>query len=99
MAYNLKIIEYPNGEIQIRYYSVPMRGGIDSIGGFEENVFSKDEESIKDPFHNKRVREVDDFDSLVLQMESNRFRNCNRTKQMVYSYSRCADCLQRKSKL
>lgn len=84
MHYNLKIIEYPNGDTQVRQYSTPMR--CKECNGLYEDEFERD------PFHQKRVQEVENFDGLSSSQDAkdeNVWRNSNRTKQMVFMYSRC----------
>lgn len=90
MAYNLKIINYPNGEIQLRYYSNPMKSK--EWNPYEDSVL--DDISKLDPFQYKKFREVKSFDELTedehkTDVEANQYRNCNRTKQMVFTYARC----------
>lgn len=95
MVYNLKLIEYPNGSTQLRYYSEPLQSKKPSDPyeeverhnyipeGYEEN-----------PFTGKLVRvsnSVETFDEIEKRIEDNRYRNANRTKQMVHTYARCGN--------
>lgn len=89
MHYNIKIIDYPNGETQIRRYSVPLRCKEDKpdVDDWELQVI--------EPFSGDLVREVDDFfpDKEISEEEKerNRYRNANRTKQSVFMYARCVE--------
>lgn len=89
--YNVKAIQYPNGEIQLRRYSSPLVLR-------EENCYEKDMEFFYEPaldfdanpFTGKKTKEVDDFAMLDKLREENARRSYNRTKQSIFSYSRCA---------
>lgn len=87
VAYNVKIFEFPNGEVQVRRYSTPM------ISTKEENMY-EDSNIEYNPFDYKRTKEVDMFEDVrelsEEEKEHNRWRNFNRTKQMVFQYARCA---------
>lgn len=93
MGYNLKIIEYPNGEIQTRYYSTPM------ISSKESDYYElpTHDDYLRNPFCVEKVREVEDISDLDRrelseeEKEYNRYRNFNRTKQMVFDYARCGN--------
>lgn len=93
MGYNLKIIEYPNGEIQTRYYSTPM------ISSKESDYYESPhhDDYLRNPFCVEKVREVEDISDLDRrelseeEKEYNRYRNFNRTKQMVFDYARCGN--------
>lgn len=87
-AYNIKCIEYPNGSIQLRIYDKPMKSS-EPI-----NFYENDAEQCVCPFTGGLVKVQDEFvEPKVLtdeERENNRYRNANRTKQMVFQYSRCA---------
>lgn len=97
MHYNLRLIEYPNGEVQIRYYSNPMYKS-DELPQELELKKKKVKKELyelthsQEPFSNTWVKEVNSFEDLekndsVDFMRS--FRSLNRTKQAIYSYARC----------
>lgn len=88
MAYNVKIFEYPNGEVQVRRYSVPMVSKR-PVNMYEDDVSLLDECAVYEPFCGKKVKEVVSFDTDEEEKERNRWRNFNRTKQMVFQYARC----------
>lgn len=81
-AYNVRVIEYPNGEIQLRRYSAP-------ITHKEPCEIDNDRISEYNPFDYKNIREVDDFDTVLKSQEDNEVRSYNRTKNKIYEYSRC----------
>lgn len=87
-AYNVKVIQYPNGEVQVRRYSTPL----------EHKEPNEYEEDIRigyelDPFTFRPLKVVDDFDDLPdsshATKEENEIRSFNRTKQKIHEYSRC----------
>lgn len=83
-AYNVKVIEYPNGEVQLRRYSTSMVSHIDDP--YEKDV-------IVNPFDFTEVQEVKAFDSVtkksISSQADNELRSFNRTKQKVFEYARC----------
>lgn len=89
-GYNVKVIEYPNGEIQVRRYA-------SAIVPKEPEYYEKDmtffyEETLdfdKNPFTGKATREVDNFDDLTNVQQENEKRSYNRTKNKIFEYSRC----------
>ena len=81
-AYNVRVIEYPNGEIQLRRYSAP-------ITHKEPCEIDTDRISEYNPFDYKNIREVDNFDDVLKLQEDNEVRSYNRTKNKIYEYSRC----------
>lgn len=93
MVYNLKLIEYPNGSTQLRVYSNPLQNKkpnndyeINEKHNYIPNGYSED------PFNGKLVKvheAYESFEDIEKQAEINRYRNANRTKQMVFNYSRC----------
>lgn len=88
MAYNLKIIEFPNGEVQTRYYDKPM------VSTKEECMY-EDSNEIINPFDYSKTKRLEDIENkrelTPEEKENNRYRNFNRTKQMVFQYARCAN--------
>ena len=80
-AYNVKIIEYPNGDVQLRHYSAP-------IVPKEIEMYEKDMtmlyESDTDPFAFSKFKEVDEFDHIISSQEENEKRIFNRTKNKVF---------------
>lgn len=87
MAYNLKIFEYPNGEVQVRYYDKPMVST-------KDEQFYENHDDVYNPFSHEKTRVVEEFEDVreisEEEREYNRYRNFNRTKQMVFQYARCA---------
>lgn len=84
-AYNVRVIEYPNGEVQVRRYSSPLERK-------EPNYYEEELDFDLNPFTGEKVREVDDFDQLTVHhatTEENERRSYNRTKNKIYEYSRC----------
>lgn len=84
-AYNVRLIEYPNGEIQVRRYGSPLERK-------EPNDYEKELDFDLNPFTGIETREVDNFDNLVVRhatTEENEKRSYNRTKNKIYEYSRC----------
>ena len=86
-AYNTKMIEYPNGSIQIRRYSVPMLSEPDNP--YEEGY-------LYEPFDFKKVTEVKWYEAFpepkkksCSSSEENERRSFSRTKQKVFEYARC----------
>lgn len=86
-VYNARLIEYPNGEKQLRRYSSPLERKMPNdyeeeriIDGYERNVFD-----------GKMSRVVDDFDDIICNhatQEENDRRSFNRTKNKIYEYAR-----------
>ena len=87
-AFNVKVIQYPNGETQVRRYSAP-------IERKEPNEYEEDlrEGYELDPFTYRTFKEIDDFSELPdknhASKEDNDIRSFNRTKQKIHEYSRC----------
>lgn len=82
MAYNVRVIEYPNGEIQLRRYSSPLEKK-------EANYYEDDLDFNVNPFTGEDGR---DYDKIVMNHatpEENEIRSYNRTKNKIYEYSRC----------
>lgn len=89
-AYNVRVIEYPNGETQIRRYSSPLERKMTNDyedeqktipNGYEQNVFD-----------GKLSRVVNSFDDICnhATKEENDRRSFNRTKNKIYEYARSA---------
>lgn len=83
MAFNVKVIEYPNGNIQVRYYSEPMREN------FEKPI--QHEKYVIEPFENTRVvvTKFETKEEIAKREDYNRYRSAVRSKNMVYTYARC----------
>lgn len=88
-AYNVKVIEYSNGGIQVRRYSRPLKRK--EPNDYEEELVIGEN---VDPFTLCKFREIDSFDELDKKShaskEDNELRSFNRTKQKIYEYSRSA---------
>lgn len=90
-AYNVRTIEYPNGEIQVRRYSSPLER---KEPDFYETDNYDTEKYALEPFTNQLVRIVDDFKPDTTRHatpEENATRSYNRTKQKIYEYSRSVE--------
>lgn len=94
MHYNVRIIDYPNGEKQLRYYSVPQYINEDKVTGV--NDLLKDKKYDIEPFTNSLVKIVDDFEDEISSCCEDSDNNLhsfmvsvNRSKNAVYSYARC----------
>ena len=79
--YNFKVIEYPNGSVQIRVYSQAM--GIESDNMTDEPLV------VLEPFEQTKVKEFNSFNELKSKEEENRRKSLSRTKQMISTYARC----------
>ena len=91
LAYNVRIIEYPNGEIQVRRYSSPLERKEPDF--YEKWDYDTNKYSIE-PFGNQLVRIVEEFKPDTTRHatpEENATRSFNRTKQKIYEYSRCVN--------
>ena len=87
--YNVKVIHYPNGEMQLRHYSTPLV--LKESSPYEEEHQEREYENYeRNPFDNKLSRIVDDFADLDSITKENERRSYNRTKQNIFAYSRCA---------
>lgn len=87
--YNVKVIHYPNGEMQLRHYSTPLV--LKESSPYEEEHQEREYENYeRNPFDNKLSRIVDDFAELDSITKENERRSYNRTKQNIFAYSRCA---------
>ncbi len=86
-AYNVRLIEYPNGEIQIRRYSSPLVRK-------EPNDYEEELDFDLNPFTGKKTKEVNGFEDLIIRhaaQEENETRSYNRTKNKIHEYSRCVN--------
>lgn len=91
MAYNVKSITYPNGEVQVRRYSTPLVRK--EPNDYEPDSFDTEKYEIN-PFDGQLARLVDDFKPDTIRHatpEENEIRSYNRTKQKIHEYSRCVD--------
>ena len=77
--YNFKVIQYPNGTCQIRYYSEMM--------GKEEyqEEKTKEIEFETEPFSGTKARVVNDFGN----PEENQRKSLAHTRSMIHTYARC----------
>jgi len=94
MHYNTRIINYPNGEIQIRKYSEIMF--LKDIPFDEPNKLLKfqtayENKQLTNPFDGKVTREIFDFETFESDQLKNKFRSWNRMKQKIFSFSRCCE--------
>ena len=80
-AYNVKVIEYPNGEVQVRHYSSPLTNQSDNP--YEDETVESD--IIINPFDFSKTKEVTTFST----NSDNEQRSFNRSKQKVFEYARC----------
>lgn len=74
--YNLKIIEYPNGSIQIRLYD-----------GYIGHEIGTEPQFEVEPFNGHKARVVKELED---RSEENNRRSLARTKSMIGTYARCA---------
>lgn len=98
LHFNVRLIEYPNGEKQLRYYSVPQYLKDELPQDLElKKQIEKRKEFEKthaiEPFANTWVKEVDNFDDLqspdTAEDKHSFMVSVNRSKNMVYTYARC----------
>lgn len=83
--YNFKIIEYPNGTVQLRSYTIPILSRTNEDKTDNENI-------LFEPFEGKQVKEVDSFShesNCNTKKQENLRKSLARTKQKVHTYSRC----------
>lgn len=84
--YNLKVIQYPNGSVQIRSYSTPVKCKQRDNPYEDSSCF---DDYVLDPFTFHKVKDFDDIVESSLESKlSNQFRSANRTKQKVFTYAR-----------
>ena len=89
-AYNVRVIEYPNGEIQVRHYGTPLKRK--EVDCYEKDMEFFHEEILDfdiNPFTGKKPKEIYNFDNFLKSQEENERRSYNRTKNKIYEYSRC----------
>lgn len=79
-GYNLKVIQYGNGSVQIRLYDEP-------LGVFEQREKDREIKLEREPFTGSLVREVEDFSSPVDPLES-RKNSLIRTRRLIDEYAR-----------
>ena len=80
--YTMKLIEYPNGTIQLRHYSRPM-------SGYNTESFTPHNNNSKkwevEPFTGTKVRVVEEFQD----SERSKKNSISHTKQQINTYARC----------
>lgn len=91
--YDCKVIEFPDGSIQLRLYDKPIPLH-DDLSAYEDYPFGNEPESLREPFTNCEVKEVKFFTSAEKQrtaseIEENRERSYRRCKNMIFQYARC----------
>lgn len=79
--YNLKVIVYPNGSVQIRVYSQAM--------GIESDSMAEEPLEVVEPFEQTKVKEWNSFDELKRKEEENRRISLSHTRKMINTYARC----------
>lgn len=95
LNYNVKVIKYPNGEIILRRYSEFLKkedtNFYEDADVLDDDYFlpDKSKDKVRNPFDNKIVYEVDNFEELEKKRIDNEYRSYNRTRQKIYDYSRC----------
>lgn len=90
--YNVKVIKYPNGEVQLRRYSSPLV--LKEPSDYEKDMtmcYVPQLDFEANPFTGKKCKEVDDFEECTKAQEENARRSYNRTKQNIFTYARCAE--------
>jgi hypothetical protein len=96
VKYNVRVLQYPNGEVVLRRYSEFIVN--DDISDYEDAAFNDDDYflpekgkgKIKNPFDNKIVlSEFDDLEELEKRKFEYEMHSFNRTKGKIYDYSRC----------
>lgn len=102
-AYNVKMINYPNGSTQIRKYSKPLqakqnKASYEKFTIQEEwtmqkggSVWKDNIEYVMNPFDGSFVpnTEFDKTDIEKSNSDSDIYHSLNRTKNKIYSYARC----------
>ena len=98
LNYNVRILQYPNGEVILRRYSEYLKK--DDYNVFYEDgdmldddyyLPDKSKDKIRNPFDNKIVREYENLEDIELRQKENEYRSFNRTKQKIYDYARCCN--------
>lgn len=84
--YNARLLEYPNGSVQIRLYSLPVRIGADRWDDTEEVPPGYERE----PFAGRLVRKVDDFDQSLQQITDSQRASLSRTRRSISELARSA---------
>lgn len=80
--YNAKVIEYPNESVQIRQYSKV-------VGVEAEKDDLKNNNYDVEPFTNKRVKVVENFEDEETREKENQRKSLARTKSQISTYARC----------
>ena len=91
--YDCKVIEYPDGSVQIQLYdnSIPL---YDDLSDYEDFSYGNEPEPLCEPFSGAVVNEVKFFTSEQKlcseeQIVENRERSYRRCKNMIFRYARC----------
>ena len=94
MAYNIKIIEYENGQIEILHYAQGVRTRIDGETAYIDDVLSANDTLYKDnaeyvynPFTEKMQRYVPESEAFYEMCKKNHslMSSYNRTRSALYS--------------
>ena len=97
MAYNIKIIEYENGQIEVLHYAQGVRTRIDGETAYIDDVLSANDTLYKDnaeyvynPFTEKMQRYVPESEAFYEMCKKNYslMSSYNRTRSALYSYAR-----------
>ena len=91
--YDCKVIEYPDGSVQIHLYDNPIPL-YDDLSDYEDFPFGGEPQPLCEPFTGQEVKEVKFFTSDEKQrssteIEENRERSYRRCKNMIFRYARC----------
>ena len=97
LHFNVRLINYPNGERQLRYYSVPQYLKDELPQDLEVKKKKEKRKEFEkthalEPFTNTWVKEIDTFEDAAPDTSDNKhsfFVSVNRSKNAVYSYARC----------
>lgn len=91
--YDVKVIEYPDGSIQLRLFDEPVPL-YDYFSGYDDYPFCNEPEPLLEPFTGSEVKEVKFFTAEEKQrtsedIQENRERSYRRCKNMIFQYARC----------
>ena len=91
--YDCKVVEYPDGSIQLRVYDNPIPV-YDDLSVYEDYPLGNEFEFLCEFFIGCEVKEVNFFTSVEKQrtsaeIEENRDRSYRRCKNMIFQYARC----------